>query len=118
MKITMTSYSPKSRYLAVLATFTAALLSVAAVSSTVTTKLTRIQCDPSSNKAQGFFEATTLVDGVTYTAPWTSVSWDINSTKIVTVAGKDYTYAEVSAAVFAIAEQENATPPAPAPVAK
>jgi hypothetical protein len=39
-------------------------------------------------------------------SPWTTVQWPLLSDKTVTVDGKTYTYAEVSAAVTAIAHQE------------
>lgn len=102
----------KTKILIAIAAVSAAL---AASDPVVTTKLVRIQCDPASNTSTGFFEQKTVIDNQTYTAPWTSVNWAIDSTRTVVVDGKTYTYAEVSAAVFAIAEQErtNPTPPTP-----
>lgn len=100
-------------------------LGLAAVlaAQTVTESLQRIQSDPASNTAQAFFEKKITVSGQTYAQPWTSVQWDTTSTKTVTVSGKTMTYAEVSAFIVAIANQENAdqaaaaaaTPPAPNP---
>lgn len=89
-------------------------LAGAASAPTVTESLVRIQCDPAGGQVQAFFEKTVTIDGQSFRQPWTSVSWATGSDKTVTVDGKTYTYAEVMAAVVAIANQEN-TPPAPTP---
>lgn len=89
-------------------------LAGAASAPTVTESLVRIQCDPASGQVQAFFEKTVTIDGQSFRQPWTSVSWATGSDKTVTVDGKTYTYAEVMAAVVAIANQENTPAPAPA----
>ncbi len=96
--------------------FLAALgLAGAADAPVVTEALVRIQCDLASGQVQAFFEKTVTVDGQAYRQPWTSVSWATGSEKTVTVDGKAYTYAEVMAAVVAIANQENQPAPTPEP---
>lgn len=90
-------------------------IAVAASAPVITEALVRIQCDPASGQAQAFFEKTVTVDGQAFRQPWTSVSWATGSDKTVTVDGKTYTYAEVMAAVVAIANQENQPAPAPTP---
>ena len=92
----------------------ASLLIAAAASATVTTRLVRIQTDPTSADATAtaYFERTTIVGEQTFVAPWVPVSWPINSQKTVTSAGKTLTYAEVSAFIVAIADQEYAAMPA------
>lgn len=93
-----------------------AALAVAADAPSVTETLKRIQCDPETTQVQAFFEKKITVDGQTFVQPWTQVSWATGSTKTVTVGDKTYTYAEVLAAVVAIANQEkNTPPPAPTP---
>jgi hypothetical protein len=74
----------------------------------VTTTLQRIQTDPQgeSSVATAFFEKKTVIDGQVFVSPWTTVTWPLLSDKTVTVGGKTYSYAEVSAAVTAIAHQE------------
>jgi hypothetical protein len=82
----------------------------------ITTTLQRIQTDPQGEApiATAFFEQKTVIDGQVFVAPWTPVSWPLRSEKTVTVDGNTYTYAEVSAAVTAIAYQEyNETTAAP-----
>lgn len=86
----------------------------AASAPTVSESLVRIQCDPASGQVQAFFEKTVTIEGQSFRQPWTSVSWTTGSDKTVTVDGKTYSYAEVVAAVVAIANQEN-TPPAVTP---
>jgi len=83
----------------------------------ITTTLQRIQTDPQGEApiATAFFEKKTTIDGQVFVAPWTPVSWPLKSDKTVTVDGLTYTYAEVSAAVTAIARQEYATPPVVVP---
>jgi hypothetical protein len=87
------------------------------MTSTVNTYLARIQTDPQGDNPQAtaFFGQDTIVDGVTYSAPWTSVVWPLVSDKTVTVDGLTLTYTQVSAFVTAIANQEKNTPPAPTP---
>lgn len=89
-------------------------LAGAASAPTVSESLVRIQCDPAGGQVQAFFEKTVTIDGQSFRQPWTSVSWATGSDKTVTVDGKTYTYAEVMAAVVAIANQENKPAPAPA----
>lgn len=89
-------------------------LAGAASAPTVSESLVRIQCDPAGGQVQAFFEKTVTIDGQSFRQPWTSVSWATGSDKTVTVDGKTYTYAEVMAAVVAIANQENTPAPAPA----
>jgi hypothetical protein len=74
----------------------------------VTTTLQRIQTDPQGESpiATAFFEKKTTIDGQVFVSPWTTVTWPLLSDKTVTVGGKTYSYAEVSAAVTAIAHQE------------
>jgi hypothetical protein len=75
----------------------------------ITTTLQRIQTDPQGEApiATAFFEKKTIIDGQTYVAPWTQVTWPLLSDKTVTVGELTLTYAQVSAAVTAIAYQEN-----------
>ena len=75
----------------------------------ITTTLQRIQTDPQGEApiATAYFEKKTIIDGQTYVAPWTQVTWPLKSDKIVTVGELTLTYAQVSAAVTAIAYQEN-----------
>jgi hypothetical protein len=75
----------------------------------ITTTLQRIQTDPQGEApiATAFFEKKTIIDGQTYVAPWTQVTWPLKSDKTVTVGDLTLTYAQVSAAVTAIAYQEN-----------
>jgi hypothetical protein len=75
----------------------------------ITTTLQRIQTDPQGEApiATAFFEKKTIIDGQTYIAPWTQVTWPLLSDKTVTVGELTLTYAQVSAAVTAIAYQEN-----------
>lgn len=88
----------------------------------ITTSLARIQTDPQAVNpvATAFFSKTIETDGAKFEAPWASVSWPLASDKTVVVGENTYTYAEVSAAVVAIAYQEkalaDAPPPAPEPV--
>jgi hypothetical protein len=74
----------------------------------ITTTLQRIQTDPQGESpvATAFFEKKTTIDGQVFVSPWTTVTWPLLSDKTVTVGGKTYSYAEVSAAVTAIAHQE------------
>jgi hypothetical protein len=76
----------------------------------ITTTLQRIQTDPQGEApiATAYFEKKTIIDGQTYVAPWTQVTWPLLSDKTVTVGELTLTYAQVSAAVTAIAYQENA----------
>ncbi len=88
----------------------------AAAEATVTESLQRIQCEIPAGRAQAFFEKSTTVGGQTFKSPWTEVSWQVGAEKTVTVNGTTYTYAEVMAAIVAIAQQEKTaseTPPAP-----
>ena len=75
----------------------------------ITTTLQRIQTDPQGEApiATAFFEKKTIIDGQTYVAAWTQVTWPLKSDKTVTVGDLTLTYAQVSAAVTAIAYQEN-----------
>ena len=75
----------------------------------ITTTLQRIQTDPQGEApiATAYFEKKTIIDGQTYVAPWTQVTWPLKSDKTVTVGDLTLTYAQVSAAVTAIAYQEN-----------
>jgi hypothetical protein len=75
----------------------------------VTTTLQRIQTDPQGDNpiATAFFEKTTVIDEQKYVSPWTQVTWPLLSDKTVTVGKLTLTYAQVSAAVTAIAYQEN-----------
>ena len=75
------------------------------------TTLFRIQTDPNASAdpvATAFFQSKTTVGGVEFVAPqMQAVSWPLNeAVKTVTVGGKVLTYAEVSAAVVAIAYAE------------
>lgn len=77
------------------------------------TYLFRIQTDPNASAspvATAFFQTKTTVDGSEFISPqMQAVSWPLNEAgKSVTVAGKTLTYAEVSAAVVAIAYAEKA----------
>ena len=75
----------------------------------ITTTLQRVQTDPQGEApiATAYFEKKTIIDGQTYVAPWTQVTWPLLSDKSVTVGDLTLTYAQVSAAVTAIAYQEN-----------
>jgi hypothetical protein len=75
----------------------------------ITTTLQRIQTDPQGEApiATAYFEKKTIIDGQTYVAPWTQVTWPLLSDKTVTVGELTLTYAQVSAAVTAIAYREN-----------
>jgi hypothetical protein len=87
---------------------------------TVTVQLARIQTDPNASAspiATAFFSKTTTIDGQTFEAPWTSVSWPLAETgKSVIVDGITLTYAQVSQAVVAVAYAEKALADAPPPV--
>ena len=83
----------------------------------ITTTLQRVQTDPQGEApiATAYFEKKTIIDGQTYVAPWTQVTWPLLSDKTVTVGELTLTYAQVSAFVTAIAHQEyNETTTAPA----
>jgi len=88
-----------------------AFLALGAGEPVVSEALVRIQTDPATGRAQAFFEKTVTVDGIAYRQPWQEVSWELGAAKSVTVGEKTYTYAEVFAAVQAIAQQERDTPP-------
>ncbi len=77
----------------------------------IITTLQRIQTDPQGEApiATAFFEKKTIIDGQTYVAPWTQVTWPLRSDKTITIGELTLTYAEVSAFVVAIAEQEKAS---------
>jgi len=77
----------------------------------ITTTLQRIQTDPQGEApiATAYFEKKTIIDGQTYVAPWTQVTWPLRSDKTITIGELTLTYAEVSAFVVAIAEQEKAS---------
>lgn len=85
-----------------------AFLALGAGEPVVTESLVRIQTDPASGRAQAFFEKTVTIDGVDYRQPWQEVSWELGAEKTVIVGEHTYTYAEVFAAVQAIAAQERA----------
>jgi hypothetical protein len=92
-----------------------ALLLLAASTPVVTDTLTRIQCDPATaTTATAFFEKKTVIDGATFTQPWEPVTWSVASTRTVTYTygGQSFTspYAQVMAAVVAIANQERVDP--------
>lgn len=91
-----------------------AALAVAASAPIVTDALARIQCDPASGVATAFFQKTTVVDDQSFTAPFEPVSWAVDSKRPVTYTygGQSYTvpYAQVMAAVVAIANQERVDP--------
>jgi len=73
----------------------------------VETSLARIQTDPASGVASAFFEEKTTINGQTFVSPWTSASWQLaDQSKSVTIDGIALTYAQVSAAVVAIAYAE------------
>lgn len=76
----------------------------------ITTTLQRIQTDPHGESpiATAYFEQRTVIGEQTFVAPWTQVTWPLNSDKTVAVNGITLTYAEVSAFVVAIATQEKA----------
>jgi hypothetical protein len=80
----------------------------------ITTTLQRIQTDPQGEApiATAYFGKKTIIDGQTYVAPWTQVTWPLLSDKTVTVGDLTLTYAQVSAFVTAIAYQENNSPAA------
>lgn len=82
---------------------------------TVTTNLARIQTDPQGDVpiATAYFEQKTVIGDQTFVAPWTSVSWPLQSPKTVTLNGVDYPYAFVSQLVVAIAYQERTAQTAP-----
>lgn len=92
-----------------------AFLALGAGEPIVTEALIRIQTDPASGRAQAYFERTVTIDGIAYRQPWQEVSWELGAARSVTVGEKTYTYAEVFAAVQAIAQQERDTPAVPAP---
>jgi hypothetical protein len=77
---------------------------------TTNTFLARIQTDPRGDNsvAEAFFGRETTIDNLTFQAPWTSVSWPLNSTKIITVDGTALSYAQVTEFLKAIAFQEKA----------
>lgn len=83
-----------------------AFLALGAADPVVTETLVRIQTDPASGIAQAYFEKTVTIDGIAYRQPWQEVSWALGADKSVTVGDKTLTYAEVFAAVQAIAQQE------------
>jgi hypothetical protein len=89
---------------------TASLVCLAATSPVVTNTLQRIQTDPNSanGTATAFYEQKTVIGDQTFVAPWVPVTWSLTSDKTVTVGGQTLTYAQVSAFVTAIAEQEYA----------
>lgn len=77
----------------------------------VTTSLARIQTDPNASDspiATAFFQKTTVIDDQTFIAPWTAVTWELQSHKTVTIGGVEYPYYLVSQLVVAIADQEYA----------
>ena len=84
---------------------------------TIETSLARIQTDPASGVVTAFFEEKTTIGNQVFLSPWTQVSWSLtDASKSVTVNGIELTYAQVSAAVVAIAYAERAAslvPPAP-----
>lgn len=80
-----------------------------AATPVITDTLKRIQFYPETGKAIAEFEKSVTIDGVTLAQPWTQVTWQVGADKSVTVAGKTYTYSEVTAAVLAIVAQEKAT---------
>lgn len=90
---------------------------LAATAPVVTDALKRIQCDPASTQATAFFEKTTTVEGQQFVQPWEPVSWSVGSTRTITYSygGQSYTapYAQVMAAVVAIANQERTDPTPP-----
>lgn len=92
-----------------------AFLALGAAEPVVTEALVRIQTDPATGRAQAYFEKTVTIDGIAYAQPWQEVSWSLGAEKTVTIGDKTLTYAEVFAAVKAIAEQEKAAADAPAP---
>jgi len=77
----------------------------------ITTTLQRVQTDPQGDApiATAFFEQKTTIDGQVFVAPWTQVTWPLRSDKTITIGELTLTYAEVSAFVVAIAEQEKAS---------
>ena len=77
---------------------------------TVNTSLARIQTDPSGDNpiATAFFSKTTTIDGQEFNAPWSSVSWPLQSAKLVTLDGVEYPYHLASRLVTAIAYAEKA----------
>jgi hypothetical protein len=77
----------------------------------IITTLQRIQTDPQGEApiATAFFEQKTTIDGQVFVAPWTQVTWPLRSDKTITIGELTLTYAEVSAFVVAIAEQEKAS---------
>lgn len=95
-----------------------AVVALAASAPVVTDALVRIQTNDGLGSATAFFEKTTVVEGQTFVQPWEAVSWSTTSTRTITYTfgGQSYTqsYAQVMAAVTAIANQErtNPTPPA------
>lgn len=77
---------------------------------TIETSLARIQTDPASGVASAFFEQKTTVDDQVFLSSWTQVSWSLtDEDKSVTVGNLTLTYAQVSAAVVAIAYAEKAS---------
>jgi len=77
---------------------------------TVNTSLARIQTDPTGSDpiATAYFSKTTTIDGQDFAAPWTSVSWPLQSKKLVTLDGVEYPYHLASRLVTAIAYAEKA----------
>jgi len=77
----------------------------------VVTTLQRIQTDPQGKLLSQlpFLSRRPSFDGQTYVAPWTQVTWPLRSDKTITIGELTLTYAEVSAFVVAIAEQEKAS---------
>lgn len=88
----------------------ASLFCLAASSPVVTNTLQRIQTDPqgANATATAFFEQKTTIGEQVFVAPWIPVTWSLTSDKKVTLDGQTLTYAQVSAFVVAIAEQEYA----------
>ena len=78
------------------------------MSQTVDTSLARVQSDPVGENpvAVAYFKQDTVIDGVVFSAPWTSASWPILSDKTITVGDITLSYAQVSALLTAIAYQE------------
>ena len=79
-----------------------------AATPAITDTLKRVQFYPETGKAIAEFEKSVVIDGITLAQPWTQISWSVGANKTVTVAGKSYSYSEVTAAVLAIVEQEKA----------
>lgn len=94
-----------------------AAVASAASAPVVTDTLVRIQCDPASTVATAFFQKTTVVEGQSFTTPLEPVNWEVGSQRPITYTynGQSYTvpYAQVMAAVVAIANQERTNPTKP-----